>query len=297
MAFEGYALYPPLTIRDNIGFALLRERRPGGGRRAGRGGAGAARDRGHPRPLPAHHLGRAAAAHQPRPRAGPPRADLAARRAHVAARAAAPRHPARPDQGLPDRAQDDDGVRHPRPDRGDRARRPDRGHGAGRAAAVRPPAALKERAGQPVRRELHRRAADEHPRRRRGPEGAAGPGLGSAPRTEDRLPVPLAARWRPRRRARRRRPAARHPPASRAGRRPARAGGDRVSNQWLGDQTHLGARSRRLLPRRGRGRRRSRRRSASEVAVGLPLAAMHLFDAESGKALVHGLDAGEAAAA
>jgi multiple sugar transport system ATP-binding protein len=27
MAFEGYALYPPLTIRDNIGFALLRERR------------------------------------------------------------------------------------------------------------------------------------------------------------------------------------------------------------------------------------------------------------------------------
>jgi multiple sugar transport system ATP-binding protein len=28
MAFEGYALYPPLTIRDNISFALLRERRP-----------------------------------------------------------------------------------------------------------------------------------------------------------------------------------------------------------------------------------------------------------------------------
>jgi multiple sugar transport system ATP-binding protein len=28
MAFEGYALYPPLRIRDNVGFALLRERRP-----------------------------------------------------------------------------------------------------------------------------------------------------------------------------------------------------------------------------------------------------------------------------
>lgn len=28
MAFEGYALYPPLKVRDNIGFALLRERRP-----------------------------------------------------------------------------------------------------------------------------------------------------------------------------------------------------------------------------------------------------------------------------
>ncbi|MBX6321982.1 MAG: ABC transporter ATP-binding protein [Rhodospirillaceae bacterium] len=29
MAFEGYALYPPLRVRENIGFALLRERRPG----------------------------------------------------------------------------------------------------------------------------------------------------------------------------------------------------------------------------------------------------------------------------
>src|SRR3954462_10274434 len=27
MAFGGYALYPPLRIRDNVGFALLRERR------------------------------------------------------------------------------------------------------------------------------------------------------------------------------------------------------------------------------------------------------------------------------
>lgn len=28
MAFEGYALYPPLTIRDNIAFGLVRDRRP-----------------------------------------------------------------------------------------------------------------------------------------------------------------------------------------------------------------------------------------------------------------------------
>lgn len=28
MAFEGYALYPPLRIADNIGFGLLRQRRP-----------------------------------------------------------------------------------------------------------------------------------------------------------------------------------------------------------------------------------------------------------------------------
>jgi multiple sugar transport system ATP-binding protein len=28
MAFEGYALYPPLRVRENIGFALLREKKP-----------------------------------------------------------------------------------------------------------------------------------------------------------------------------------------------------------------------------------------------------------------------------
>ena len=28
MAFEGYALYPPLSVRDNIGFALLRDKHP-----------------------------------------------------------------------------------------------------------------------------------------------------------------------------------------------------------------------------------------------------------------------------
>src|SRR4051794_40842744 len=28
MAFEGYSLYPPLTVRDNIAFALLRDRVP-----------------------------------------------------------------------------------------------------------------------------------------------------------------------------------------------------------------------------------------------------------------------------
>ena len=26
MAFEGYALYPPLTVRDNIAFSLMREK-------------------------------------------------------------------------------------------------------------------------------------------------------------------------------------------------------------------------------------------------------------------------------
>ena len=93
---------------------------------------------------------------------------LAARRADVPARAAAAGDPARTDQGLSDRAQDDDRVRHPRPDRGDRAGGPDRGHGAGHPAAIRAAGGAEGAAGQPVRRELHRRAADEHRRRAAG---------------------------------------------------------------------------------------------------------------------------------
>ena len=137
MAFEGYALYPPLRLRDNIGFALLRGRRPPQrDRPAGRRAGGAAGDRGYPRPLSQLDLRRAAAAHQPGPRPDPPGPALAAGRAHVPARAAAARHTARPDQGLSDPESHDDDLRHPRPDRGDRARRPDRGDGERRAAAI-----------------------------------------------------------------------------------------------------------------------------------------------------------------
>jgi multiple sugar transport system ATP-binding protein len=69
-----------------------------------------------------------------------------------------------------------------------------------------------------------------------------------------------------------------------------------ISNQWLGDQTHLaldlgGC----FLVAVAHGR--LRHAPGERVAVGLPLAAMHAFDAGSGQALVHGLDAREAAAA
>ena len=140
-----------------------RQRRHREAREAHRRAAG---DHRHPRPLSDRDLRWAAAAHLACPRADPPRAGLAARRADVAARAATARHPARAAQGLPDRAQDDDGVRDPRPDRGDRARRPHRGDGKGRAATVRHAGRDQAEPEQPVRRQLHRRAADEHFRRR-----------------------------------------------------------------------------------------------------------------------------------
>lgn len=69
-----------------------------------------------------------------------------------------------------------------------------------------------------------------------------------------------------------------------------------LSNQWLGDQTHL------ALDLAGCfvvavADGRVRVGVGEKVPVGLPLGAMHVFDAETGKALVHGLDAREAAAA
>ena len=178
---------------------------------------GPARDRGHPRSLSADHLGRPAAAHQPGPRADPQRRQLFARRADVAARAAAARDPARPHQGLADQPQDDDRVRHPRPDRGDSARRPHRGHGEGRARAARDAGRAEGAAGHPVRRLVHRRAADEHfpraPGRARCHHSARrarrcrlrGRGSGGR-RPARRRPEPLA-----------RRPPASHPPGRRPG--------------------------------------------------------------------------------
>ena len=62
---------------------------------------------------------------------------------------------------LQKRLSHDDGLRHPRPDRGDDARRPRRGHALGRAAAGRPAARALQRPGQPLRRGLHRLAGDE----------------------------------------------------------------------------------------------------------------------------------------
>jgi multiple sugar transport system ATP-binding protein len=69
-----------------------------------------------------------------------------------------------------------------------------------------------------------------------------------------------------------------------------------VSNQWLGDQTHLALElAGCFLVVVAHGRIRSA--IGAQVPIGLPLAAMHVFDAASGRALVHGLDAREAAAA
>ena len=167
MVFQNYALYPHLTVYENIAFPLRLskqfsekeidekvnqasrlleldehlQRRPanlsGGQRqRVAMGRAIVREARGVP-------LRRAAV--EPRRQAARPDA-------HRDLPAAAP-------------ARHHHGLRHARPDRGDDARRPRRGAQAGHPAAARDPARALRAARQPVRRRVHRLAADELPAR------------------------------------------------------------------------------------------------------------------------------------
>ena len=138
MVFQNYALYPHMTVRQNMGFAL----KLAGVDKAeidkqGRGGGADARPRPAPRPAAGQPLRRPApaggdgAGDRPRPEGLPDgRAALQPRREAAGADADRGRAAAVA-------AGDDDRLRHPRPDRGDDARRPGRGDAGGRAAAGR----------------------------------------------------------------------------------------------------------------------------------------------------------------
>ena len=82
-------------------------------------------------------------------------------RAAVEPRREAARPDARRDRPDPARPRGDDDLRDARPERGDDARRPGRGDARRAAAAGRHPAGALRPPGQPVRRGLHRGAADE----------------------------------------------------------------------------------------------------------------------------------------
>ena len=162
MVFQNYALYPHMTVAQNIGFSLKlqrtpRKRDPG----AGAGDRSAARDRAAARPPPEAAQRRAAPAGRDGSRGDPPAAGLPDGRAALEPRRPAPRPHARRDRGAAEAAGRDDDVRHARPGRGDddgrpRGRAPRRRAAAGRHADqdLRP-------AGEPVRRRVHRLAADE----------------------------------------------------------------------------------------------------------------------------------------
>ena len=162
MVFQNYALYPHMTVAENIGFALRMRKVPKAEARRRIDGDGAHHRPGRPpqsetgpalrRPAPACRDGT-----RDRARA----AGLPHGRATLEPRRKASRADARRDLAHPTTARGHDGLRHPRPDRGDDDGRPRRGHAQGAVAAVRRAAALVRASGQPLRRELHGQPGDE----------------------------------------------------------------------------------------------------------------------------------------
>ena len=169
--FQMFALYPHMTVGGNIGYPLRSE------------GLGRAETRARVlevarllgiepilAPPGRPPLRRRPPARRPRPRHRPPAEGLLHGRAARRARRRVPRaygrgaaRAARPD-GRHHR------LRHPRPARGDADGRQDRGDEPRRRRAVRRAAGHLRLARHPLRRQLHRLAADElPPLRRRGP--------------------------------------------------------------------------------------------------------------------------------
>ncbi|MEK0081596.1 ABC transporter ATP-binding protein [Benzoatithermus flavus] len=295
MAFEGYALYPPLTIRDNIGFALLRERRPRA-EIAARVGEIARLleiedilDR-YPPTISAGQQQRTSLARALIRRAPVSLLDEPMSQLEPQLRAILR---ARIKDYLIEHKLTTVFVTH---DQTEAIALADRiavmEQGVLQQFAT--PQALKEEPanlfvasfiGEPPMNILDVRPADG---------GLAVLGLDGRPAFHVALAAPMTARLAAHARQ----------GGLKLGIRPhrVRVGDPRglaatvVSNQWLGDQTHL------ALDLAGcflvvvaHGHVRSA--IGEQVPVGLPLAAMHVFDAESGNALVHGLDTREAAAA
>ena len=310
------ALPAPLRRRQHRVRPAPAEDAEGSGRRADRLGGEAARPDAVPRAQAEGALGRAAPARRDGPRDRARAAGLPHGRAALEPRREAAHPDARRDREAPARARHDDDLRHARPDRGDDDGRPRRRHEHGRAPAGRPAAAALRRADEPLRRELHRDAADEplpgsdrdgrtarspsRSARRRSrsprPASAATPGSGRwtggtsssvcAPRTCIRPP-----RGRISRRSTR---------ASSSSRRSARA-------SWrTSTSTPRPCRSRHAATARGAGRedgrlsggrsratqsRRASSRLASSCGSATPFpsrstpAALHFFDEETGAAL------------
>ncbi len=159
MMFQNYALFPHLTVRDNIAFGLKRAGLARDRHRRSRGGDGGARQaRGFREAQARPALRRPEAARGAGALAGAAPAGAAARRAAGGARQeAARKHPVGTD-GAAAPPRHDLHHRHPRPGRGDDGRRPDRRDGC------RPPRAGGNRAAalRGARLALDRRVRRRH---------------------------------------------------------------------------------------------------------------------------------------
>ena len=143
MVFQNYALYPHMTVRENMGYALKKRKLPRDQiDQQGRGGREGPRPHRAPRPQAGQHVRRPAPARGHGPRDRPRAAGLPDGRAAVEPRREAARADARRGRAAAEAARHDDALRHPRPDRGDDARRPRRGHARRHLQQVGPPKEL-----------------------------------------------------------------------------------------------------------------------------------------------------------
>ena len=205
MVFQSYALFPNMTVADNIGFGLKVRKRPKSEitkrvkellelihleDRAGR--------------YPVPDVGRPAAAGGSRAGARDRAAGAPARRAPVGARRQDPDRPAQGDPGHPAPARHHDGLRDPRPGGGALAVRPGRRHERWPDRADRDPVRdlqlPVDRLRRVVRRDAQPGQRGRH-RRRRGPAVDRRPG---GPDEQGRSPAPATmggSRWPSGRRA------------------------------------------------------------------------------------------------
>ncbi len=171
MVFQNYALYPHMTVYDNIGFALKlakvpkeRDRHPGAqGRRD-------PRTRGQPGPQARTVVGWPAPTRRHGSRDRSPARSVPDGRAALEPRRQAARADAGRDRLAPARTGRHDGLRHARPDRGHDDGGPGGGPEGRLPPAGRHPAEPVRPPGQRVRRSVHRFAVDEPVRSRPPPE-------------------------------------------------------------------------------------------------------------------------------
>ena len=164
MVFQNYALYPHMTVRENMAFSLkLAKADQATVDERVNWAAGHPRPDRPPRPQARPALGRPAPAGRDgaRHRAHPERVPDG--RAALEPRRQAARADAHRGLAPAEAARHDDRLRHPRPGRGDDPGRPGRGDARRRDPAGRPARGALQPAGQPVRGRVHRVAGDELP--------------------------------------------------------------------------------------------------------------------------------------
>ena len=163
MVFQNYALYPHMTVADNMAFALKMAKVPVGGARASASQEAAkilGLDR-VPRAQAEGALRWPAPARRDGPRDRPQPAGVLHGRAAVQPRRQDARADPHRHRQAPVRPRRHHRLRDPRPGRGHDDGRPRRGDEPRRADAGRHPAEPLRQARQPVRRRLHRLPADE----------------------------------------------------------------------------------------------------------------------------------------